>query len=124
MNDENFDKVVEKCIDIIRKSLKSKGKEYAMGGKDRLINFKRGGEMKKTTPEDALYGYWLKHLVSITDIIDKITKENKKIGLNFVYDPHLDIDWKVIEEKIKDNINYLIILKAILKERYNYGKIR
>jgi len=116
MQNSEFDRIVDKCIKIIKESLKSKGDEYAMDNADRLINFKRGAEIKGTTPEDALFGYWLKHLTSIFDIIDEITKENKKIGLIFVAKP--DINMNLIEEKIKDNINYLILLKALLIERY------
>lgn len=119
MRSEDFDKLVEECIEIIRKSLSTKGVEYAGGNEDRLVNFKRGGEMKMTTPEDALIGYYLKHLVSIFEIIDQITEENKKIGLIYAVNPeHLNIFWKTIEEKIKDLINYPILLKALLKERY------
>ena len=117
MNTEDFDTVVDECINIIKKSLKSKGKEYAGNSDNRLVNFERGGEMDRTTPEAALKGYWLKHIVSIFEIIDYITKENKKVGLILVAKP--EIDWEMVEEKIKDLINYPILLKALLKERYD-----
>jgi len=125
MDNENFEKIVDEAIEIIKKSLKSKGKEYAGSNEDRLVNFKRGGEMDRCTPEAALKGYYLKHIVSIFEIINQIDEENKKIGLQFVVNPeHLGILWATVEEKIKDLINYPILLKAILKERYEHGKIR
>ena len=125
MKSEDFDNVVNECTEIIKKSLKSKAKEYAMENDDRFINFKRGAEVKGTTPEDVLFGYWLKHLVSIFDIIDKITAENKKTGLIFTVNPEgIGIPEEMVDEKIKDAINYLILLKGLLKERYHYGKIR
>jgi len=118
MKNEEADKIIEEQIGIIRKSLKSKGDEYTQGDKDRLVNFKRSGEMRRTTPEDALLWYWTKHVISIIDIIDRLTKENKRAGLQFIVDPRsIGITEKLIEEKINDLVNYPILLKMLLKER-------
>ena len=59
--------------------------------------------MQQISPETALIGMWTKHVVSIMDICDNI--ENKV--------PPVEI----IEEKIGDAINYLILLEAMLKDR-------
>jgi len=123
MKNKEFDKIINEVIETIKKTLKSKGKEYVMENDDRFINFKRGAKVKGTTPEDVLLGYWLKHLISIFDIIDKITIENKKSGLMFIINPkNINIPEEIVNEKIGDAINYLILLKGLLKERYYYGK--
>ena len=54
-----------------------------------------------------------------------LVEKNKKIGLMFVVNPlRLNITETIIEEKIGDAINYLILLEALLKERIHYGEIR
>lgn len=120
MNNKKFNEVLERRIELIREVLKQKGHEYA-GDEDRLHNFKRAAEIDETTPEAALKGMWLKQLVSVLDIVKKITEENKKVGLNFVVSPdHLDMPQKLIDEKLGDAINYLILLEALIKERRDY----
>jgi len=118
MNQKQFDKVLDRRIELIKEVLSSKGAEYSTG-KDKCHNFRRAGEMLRTTPEKALVGMWSKHLISIFDIVDKIENENLKIGLNFILNPlKVKISKALIEEKIGDAINYLILLEALLKERY------
>ncbi len=60
--------------------------------------------MKGETPERALWGMWVKHLVSVMDIIYDLDKGKL---------PTRDI----LDEKIKDTINYAILLKALIIER-------
>jgi len=114
-----FAKLLLRRLTLIRKSLVSKGKEYASNNEDRLINFKRSAEMKRETPEKALQGMMQKHLTSVYDIIDYIEKENQIVGLMFVARPP-GISKELIEEKIGDLTNYFILLEALLKERYEY----
>ena len=89
-----FDKIVDERIKKIKEVLQKKGDEYATG--DRMHNFKRAGELLGCTPEKALLGFLVKHIISVIDLI------NGK---------PLDID-----EKIGDCINYFILLEALLKE--------
>ena len=98
MRNEYFEKLLNRRIESIRKTLESKGKEYATS--DRLYNFKRASEISQTTPEKALFGMLNKHLVSVIDLIEG-RLENKAL---------------IVEEKIGDTINYLILLEAILEE--------
>ena len=79
-----------------------KNLEYSRGG-DKLHNFKRAGDMLGVTPEKALVGMFAKHLVSILDMVDDL--------------PVLP-DKEIMEEKITDSINYLLLLEALIKERY------
>jgi len=107
MNPKQFDKLLHKQIEIIKNVLSSKNKEYA-SKIDRLHNFKRAGNMLQCSPEQALIGMLSKHIISILDIVDKIEKEKE-------YPTE-----KVLNEKITDSINYLILLKALIVEnKYN-----
>jgi len=94
--------IVEERISQIRKTLAFKGEEYATS-KDRLHNFKRAGRLRECTPEDALLGFFMKHLISVLDIVDKI---------------EVDVpSSEVVNEKVGDCINYLILLEALIEER-------
>jgi len=120
MNSKKFDRIIETCVKIIVESLKSKGDEYSQGNDDRLCNFKRAAAIEKTIPEKALIGMWVKHIVSILDIIDRLEAENKKIGLSFDAIPEF-LTKALVDEKIKDLVNYPIILKTIIYERYGWN---
>lgn len=102
MDTATFDKIVERRILAITTTLASKAKEYAK--EDRLHNFKVAARRLNCTPERALIGMMEKHAVSVMDIVEDIGR---------------GISWPVavIEEKIGDHINYLILLEALLKER-------
>jgi hypothetical protein len=102
MNTEKFNQVLNDRIFEIRAVLSSKAKEYAT--EDRLHNFKVAARRRNQTPERALMGMKEKHSVSIEDIIDNIDK-----GIL----PSKEL----LNEKIGDEINYLILLEALLLER-------
>ena len=103
MNQEQFDKVLQRRIELIHRVLAHKRAEYTTDD-DRLHNFHRAAEMLRTSREQALVGMWAKHLVSIIDIVDKIAYGRR---------PSIEL----VEEKIGDTINYAILLEAMLKER-------
>ncbi len=121
MKSADFDRLLEKRIQLTKEVLASKNKEYASDGEDRLHNFKRAANMLGCTPEKALVGMWTKHIISILDMVDDIEKRNKKFtGLcvfvtNFREKRRFK---KLVEEKIGDAVNYLILLEALIKERY------
>lgn len=92
-----FDEQVRLCAD----TLKRKTKEYTGDAPDRLGAFKAAAALQHTTPQRALAGMLAKHIVSLYDMC--FSKET-------VY----PIDtW---DEKITDSLNYLFLLKAIVKE--------
>jgi hypothetical protein len=99
-----FDDVVHNRLNEISNTLIRKAKEYATNT-DRFHNFRTAARIKMETPERALLGIWMKHLVSILDIIDWVEQYPEKITE------------AIINEKIGDNINYLILLEGLLKER-------
>lgn len=99
MTTEEFNVIVEKRLESIKRILITKSKEYAIS-EDRLYNFRRGAKFTNKTPYETLWGYLTKHLVSIHDMV-----EGKRS-----YTP------EAVEEKIGDAINYLILLEALLLE--------
>jgi hypothetical protein len=103
MDNKQFESIVLDQVNTIKRVLASKGKEYGIG--DRLHNFKVAARIADSTPERALQGMMMKHLVSVFDLIDAC--ENKCI----------DITQPLIEEKCTDLVNYVILLKALLIER-------
>lgn len=103
MTDKQFQDVLHDRLDAIQEVLANKAKEYSRG--DRLHNFKRAGEAMRQTPERALMGMLMKHLVSLFDMVDDIDAKTQ---------PWTTAAW---EEKIGDSINYLILLEALVKER-------
>lgn len=107
MTDKEFRRVVGTVTRNIKSTLVTKGSEYARG--DRLSNFKRAGELSHSTPEMALRGMLTKHIISIYDMIDDL-ENGKKLTPN---------DWWVWNEKIIDSINYHILLRALLTERFH-----
>ena len=81
-----------------------KSNEYAT--EDRLHNFKVAAEIQNCTPITALAGMMAKHTVSVYDLIKK--QEN-----GFV------VSREMWDEKIGDSINYLILLSALVQERFD-----
>lgn len=118
MRHRKFNKLLDEIIERIRSTLVSKSAEYSTDD-DKLYNFKRSGERRRKTPEEALMGMAEKHYTSITDIVDKIETYNQKLGLRFVARPQF-LTKKKLEEKITDGINYYILLEALIKERYGW----
>ena len=103
MNDHEFKIVLNDRLSDTEHILGVKAKEY-MRGDDRLHNFNVASRMSGETPEDCLMGMKLKHTVAISDIVDDV--RNDKL-------PTLDL----LKEKIGDEINYLILLEAMITNR-------
>lgn len=101
----NFNEVVEERINKIRQVLVKKEEEYAKGN-DRFHNFNVAARTLNCSPERALLGMMMKHVVSVLDIIETIDDLSQ---------PPLQI--YLIDEKIGDNINYLILLEGMLLKR-------
>ena len=102
---EKFNVVVADRVEKIRQVLESKAGEYASEG-DRLHNFKIAAAADGTTAVRALFGMYLKHFVSVKDIVDS-------------FNPHDSRTWPSVEridEKIGDSINYMILLEGLLLE--------
>lgn len=100
MKTEQFEQIIERQFDRCRGLLVTKGKEYTPD-RDVLEVFNKASELSGEGGRKAsLFGFMLKHVVSISDMCHSDT----------VYD--LD-RWN---EKITDTINYLLLLKAMVEE--------
>lgn len=97
---EVLETTIKKCID----TLSVKADEYAT--EDRLHNFKVAAEIQNCTPITALAGMMAKHTVSVYDLI-------KKQEQGYV------VSREMWDEKIGDSINYLILLSALVQERFD-----
>ncbi len=92
-----FDEQVKRCAAVLQK----KTKEYTGDDVDRLGAFKAAAALQHTTQERALAGMLAKHIVSLYDMCfaDSVSYEES-----------------VWDEKITDSLNYLFLLKAVVKE--------
>ena len=107
MTPERFEKVVLNRCEKIQSVMASKNKEYAKPD-NKFHNFEKSGRKQAKTREDALMGMASKHDVSIDDIVEGI-RDGKlpTVGL--------------LQEKIGDMCNYLIILEAMVIDRIENG---
>ena len=83
--------------------LDNKAKEYVRNG-DRLHNFNRASQMRNIIREKALLGMMDKHTISILDMIDDLDAGKLPTAA-------------MVDEKIGDAINYLILLEMCFKQR-------
>ena len=100
MKTSTFEKLLGRRLDKIRGTLGSKAKEYATDG-DRLHNFKAAGRMNGESPSKALWGMATKHLVSVVDMVQGRTEPTEAM----------------VDEKVGDMINYLILLEAVFADQ-------
>ena len=110
MNDERFEKECLALIeDATKNIMKKKGREYA-GNEDRLANFKRGSANTGVNSETVLFIYMQKHFDSLTTFIKDLEKQKS-------YGAVAGALSEPIQERIKDMINYLLLLNGLLVER-------
>ena len=109
----DFNEVIDGVVKSIQTVLKQKAQEYA-SNESRFHNFEVAGRKLNVTPEKALLGMMIKHEVSIEDMVNWIETNPGKLTVD------------MINEKIGDNINYLILLKGLLITRIeilNFRKV-
>ena len=104
MTEKEFIKFFEQEVEACRAILVSKNSDYS-SGIDKLHNFKEAGKEDNITPVEALRGMDLKHRVSIRTGLDEL-----KIG------KVRPAEWW--KEKLRDHINYMILLHALIYETY------
>jgi hypothetical protein len=103
MKIQEFKKLLESRFSKTRETYSTKMNEYATD-LDVFQSFRRGvGFSFHDTPEGVAWEYTCKHLECIKTIISKLPGE-------------VPTD-ELLEEKIGDAINYLIILEGLIKER-------
>jgi len=92
-----FDEQVQRCREVILQ----KGREYTPDAAERFSSFETAAKLQHTTQEKALAGMLAKHIVSLYDMCVSGAEH---------------FDMAVWDEKITDSLNYLFLLKAIVKE--------
>ena len=104
MTPEIFNQVTKQLLTKCSNVRNMKREEYA-DGSDRLSNFAAAADLNSTSVPEAVLGMMTKHIVSISDMVrDEFRLGDKVFKVN---------QW---EEKIIDNINYLILLYASIRE--------
>lgn len=100
MNKEIFNQEVTDLLNQAHETLVTKNNRYATD--DALHNFKRGAEIGGMDPVQTCWGYMVKHLTALSDMIN-----NK----------HDVVDENDLLEKCQDIINYVIFVNCLIKER-------
>ncbi len=101
-NNDFMEKILDVRIEKMLSLLESKGKEYGEE-LDRFSNFKEIGHIVNKPPEEIAFILMMKHFTFIQDFcLRRISKTKWTKGL--------------IDEKMGDLINYLILIEGILKE--------
>lgn len=104
MTKEEFDRFFEQEVKTCKEIMDEKNADYAPGD-DKLANFKQAAKLAAISPEKALWGFDLKHRTSIHQGIEgKICNGRWPLGW-----------W---QEKIRDHINYMVLLLALIEERH------
>lgn len=105
MLEKQFDEVVKTTLNKCEETLVIKGKEYRRNNNP-FHNFEKGVEITGRTREDVIWGFALKHFISIQDI-----KNDISLGRL----PSIE----VVDEKYGDLLNYLLIEKASIIDKIN-----
>lgn len=107
MTSGEFEILLQSRLEKTQKTLGVKAVEYATED-DRLHNFKLAAShfsiAARESPAEVLIGMMRKHWASIADLVNRHWNGS-------------DIPPEMIDEKIGDAINYLILLEATLRER-------
>lgn len=104
---QDFDKLVQERCDAIKETLANKAFEYATE-KSRFHNFEVAARKRNTTPEEALMGMKVKHDVSVDDLVEWAKNSPEKLNGH------------IINEKVGDSINYLVLLEGLLKRKVKH----
>lgn len=103
MTKEFFESVLVNTLESVQQTLGVKAMEYVRNN-NAMHNFDVGARITGRSREQVLYGFALKHHISIQDMRDDI-----EVGI-------IPTKEKV-DEKYNDAINYLILEKASVLER-------
>lgn len=102
MTHAEFDTILDRRLSLTRGVLATKAGEYASTA-DRLHNFKRSAAITGETPTQVCVGFFVKHLTSVLDIVDGVSGGK-------IYPP------AVVDEKLGDLFNYIVLLEALITE--------
>lgn len=105
MKQEKLKEIMHEQFDHCMDMMTRKSEEYTQESDDKLEHFKAAAALMGITPAAALMGMLSKHLVSVADMC---------------MDPRGSLAYSMERwsEKITDSMNYMFLLKAIIKEEY------
>lgn len=104
MTHEKFKDFIDQILEKATEILDTKSADYSSKS-DKLANFKLQAQIDGITPIEALRGNHLKHRCSIRQGLDDLQRG--------VVRP-----WEWWREKMIDDINYNLLLQALIKETY------
>jgi hypothetical protein len=110
MNRKTFTKLVNARMKACKTALEYEGEMY-VPSLDRLNNFKNASLTLMCTPEHALQGFMTKPTVELQNF-------TRQLGEGVL------VDLKEWEEKIQENITYLLLLEALVHERHESNSRR
>lgn len=102
---QRFNDCIDNRLNECKELLTVKSVEYRRNGNP-YHNFNVGAKFTGESSEKVLYGFLLKHLISLQDIVNDVN-ENKLPSK------------EIIAAKVSDIINYMLILEALIEERRN-----
>lgn len=100
IRETEFNNTMLDLLEKVKNIMSSKGNQYNENPTDRFDQFKKASTLTKISPVRTLYGMWVKHIISLSDMISSEKQYPREL-------------W---EEKIIDNINYLLLLGGAIKE--------
>lgn len=102
---ERFNDCIDNRLNECKELLTVKSVEYRRNNNP-YHNFNVGAKFTGESSEKVLYGFLLKHLISLQDIVNDVN-EGKLPSK------------EIIAAKVSDIINYMLILEALIEERRN-----
>lgn len=103
MTEEQFDAVIEDTLARLKELLITKAKEYRRF-ENPMHNFEEGMKYTGQTREQVIYGFALKHIISIADMRKDIAEGKKPKEAT-------------VEEKFNDLLVYTLIEKASVLDK-------
>lgn len=102
MTNKDFYELMRATFDGCQALAKVKGEDYTKGSEDALANFREGGEAVGIGAQRVCWIFMNKHYQAITNFIKTNGRSQSE----------------PIEGRIDDMINYLVLLKGIIKEDF------
>lgn len=102
---ERFNDCIDNRLNDCKKLLLVKSLEYRRNDNP-YHNFNVGAKFTGESSEKVLYGFLLKHLISLQDIVNDVNESKLPSK-------------EIIAAKVSDIINYMLILEALIEERRN-----
>jgi hypothetical protein len=101
MTNSEFYTLMDRLFQDAKAIAKSKGEDYTRGSEDALANFKEAAKESNLDPKQVWYIYARKHWVAINNYI-KTNGQSES---------------EPISERIKDLVNYLVLLHGLIVEK-------